>query len=141
MRFGLPLLLSTALAFAQDGATVYKQRCASCHDAPAGRVPPVSALRAMSTRSILASLDSGTMKKQADGLNSAERFALVGYLLSKAAVVTPLPATAFCKADKKPVGDLLQGPQWSAWGVGLTNTRFQDAAAAQLTPTDIPSFG
>ena len=32
------LMLSTQVLSAQDGAAIYKERCASCHEAPAERV-------------------------------------------------------------------------------------------------------
>lgn len=58
---------------AQDGATVYKTDCAQCHDHPVGRIPAVSALRAMTKLSILNTLDHGSMKAQASGLTEAQR--------------------------------------------------------------------
>jgi cytochrome c5 len=46
---GLALqLAASALPSAQDGATAYQQRCASCHDAGADRAPNREAFRAMS---------------------------------------------------------------------------------------------
>ena len=60
-------LLSAASVLAQDGAAVYQARCASCHDAPTGRVPPVSALRAMMLPAILQALEGGSMQLQAKG--------------------------------------------------------------------------
>ena len=56
------------MALAQDGAAIYKQRCAQCHDTPVARVPPVSALRAMDASAISRSLESGPMQTQAAGL-------------------------------------------------------------------------
>jgi hypothetical protein len=44
---------------------LYEAHCASCHDEPAGRVPPVSALHAMDAGSIMRALDTGLMKAQA----------------------------------------------------------------------------
>ena len=65
------LALGAGVACAQDGAVLYKTHCAQCHDAPAGRVPPFSALRDMSPMKVLVSLESGVMKAQAEGLSSA----------------------------------------------------------------------
>ena len=56
----LPLVMIVALSArvlsAQDGAAIYKERCASCHDAPEGRVPAISAIKAMSGEAIYVAL-------------------------------------------------------------------------------------
>jgi hypothetical protein len=48
---------------AQDGATEFKTRCAQCHDHPVGRVPAVSALRAMTKDAILNALGDPMIHK------------------------------------------------------------------------------
>lgn len=138
------LALGIGVACAQDGAVLYKTHCAQCHDAPAGRVPPFSALRDMSPMKVLVSLESGVMKAQAEGLSSADRHALVGYITYPAPKVTPAPASAFCDASAPPrirtatVRESVS--QWIRWGVDLQNTRFQNAAAAGLTAADLPKL-
>src|SRR5690349_8653684 len=42
------LAMSAGLAAAQDGATLYKQNCATCHDGGMDRAPSRDALKAMS---------------------------------------------------------------------------------------------
>ena len=126
-----------ASLLAQDGAALYKVRCASCHDpAPGstpGRVPPVSALRAMGFLPILRALESGVMKMQAEGLSSNERVAVTAYLVLPTPQPEPPPASAFCVG--KPSN---QGPSWSGWSPQPTNTRFQDATAAGISAIDVP---
>ncbi len=141
MRNLLFLLLTATIAFAQDGAAIYKTHCAACHDHPTGRVPPFSALRTMSPAKIMQSLESGPMKTQAAGLTNAELFAVVTYLaapIPKSAL--PPPATAFCNTQSQPLPDVWQGPHWNEWGANIENTRFQDAAAAGFTATDAPKL-
>ena len=58
---------SASLLAAQEGATIYKERCASCHDAPAGRVPPISAIKAMSGEAIYLALTRGAMNETGRG--------------------------------------------------------------------------
>ena len=129
-------MLSCGAAFAQDGAAIYKQRCASCHDVPAPRVPPVSALRAMDASAIHRALESGLMKTQAAGLSAAERQAVVDYLAApKPASGTVTGAASFCPSDVAPFSE---GARWSGWGVNERNTRFQEAIAAGLTAADVP---
>jgi polyvinyl alcohol dehydrogenase (cytochrome) len=132
------LTLGVGFACAQDGAALYKSHCAQCHDAPAGRVPPFSALRDMSPMKVLGSLETGVMKAQAEGLSSADRHALVGYITYPAPKVTPPPPSAFCDASAPRVRDVKR--QWMQWGVDLENTRFQNTAAAGLTAADLPKL-
>jgi len=126
------------VAFAQDSAAIYKQRCASCHDAPGARVPPVSALRAMDASAISRALETGLMKTQAAGLSPAERQALAAYLAApKQASATATGAAAFCQSDAAPFS---AEAHWSAWGVNAANTRFQEAGAAGMTAADVPKL-
>ena len=137
------LLLTTAVVCAQDGAAIYKAHCAQCHDAPVGRVPPFSALRDMGPAKVLNALESGVMKAQAEGLSSADRLALVGYITYPAPKVTPPPSTAFCDGGAPRVRTAtVREPvsQWIRWGVDLENTRFQSTAAAGITADDLPKL-
>jgi polyvinyl alcohol dehydrogenase (cytochrome) len=138
------LFLGVGIACAQDGAVIYKTHCAQCHDAPAGRVPPFSALRDMSPMKVLYSIESGVMKAQAEGLSSADRHALVGYITYAAPKVTPPPPSAFCDAAAprrvRTATVKESDSQWIRWGVDLENTRFQNTAAAGLTAADLPKL-
>ncbi len=141
MRHLLFLVLSAATVSAQDGAAIYKQRCAGCHDAPAARVPPFSALRAMDAASILRSLETGLMKTQAAGLTNSELYALVTYLASPARKsAAPPPAAAFCGSEAQPSSNASQAPHWSGWGGDTANTRFQNATSAGITAADVPKL-
>ncbi len=70
MRYIWLLVLMLPPLSAQDGAAIYKERCAACHDAPEGRVPALSAIKAMSGEAIYAALTTGVMKTQAAGLST-----------------------------------------------------------------------
>lgn len=99
-HLGFLILASTlggATAYAQNGQAIYKEHCASGHDAPTGRVPSFSALRQMDAGSILPSLQTGLMKTQAAGLTNQELYALVTYLATpvRKPTTSPPPA-AFC---------------------------------------------
>jgi len=123
---------------AQDGAAIYKERCAACHDAPQARVPALSAIKAMSGEAIYLVLTSGVMKTQAEGLSTAQIFALLGYIAPTGSS-QPAPATIMptCKgADAFRAG--ATSPQWNGWSTSVTNSRFQDAAAAGLSASDVP---
>src|SRR5579871_6395400 len=67
-----------------DGAALYQQHCAACHEASsATRAPAVSALRAMSPENILQALVSGLMKDQGAALNATEKQTVAEFLTGK----------------------------------------------------------
>jgi len=82
------LLILTVTAFleAQDGAALYKGRCASCHDAPEGRIPSIAAIRQMTGAAIYNALTTGSMKSQTSGLSRQDVIALLVYIAPAGAV-------------------------------------------------------
>jgi mono/diheme cytochrome c family protein len=52
MRYVCLLILSVGILAAQDGAAIYKERCASCHDAAEGRAPKMDALKGMTGEAV-----------------------------------------------------------------------------------------
>ena len=113
-------LIHLALS-AQDGAAIYKERCASCHDMPAARVPSLSAIKAMSGEAIYMALTRGVMKTRAEGLSTAQIFALIGY-------IAPTGGThaAATPASRPPA---------KATGVFATQTHRNGTAGAPRLPT------
>jgi polyvinyl alcohol dehydrogenase (cytochrome) len=137
------LALSARVLFAQDGAAIYKERCASCHDTPEGRVPAISAIKAMSGEAIYVALTSGAMRTHAQGLSTAQIFALLGYIAPTGAANAPsLERT--CKDDASisvaALKSALNAPRWNGWSTSATNSRFQDAASAGLTASSVPAL-
>jgi len=123
---------------AEDGSAIYKERCASCHDAPEGRVPSLIAIKAMSGEAIYLALTSGSMKSRAEGLTTAQIFALLTYIAPTGGTQTPPPSATVrtCKGDGA-VSLAADSPNWKGWGASLTNSRFQAASVAGLTATDV----
>jgi mono/diheme cytochrome c family protein len=85
--FGLgavpPVPTPTAAAPAsasQDGATLYQQRCAVCHEQPQGNVPPRALLARLPRARIAEALSRGAMQAQAAGLSAAQIDAIARYL-------------------------------------------------------------
>src|ERR1044071_610043 len=79
-----------------SGSEIYMQRCASCHDQTAARIPTRDALQKLSPTRILKTLDFGAMMSIAYPLRRAEREAVAKYL-GHGADDPPPPASAFCK--------------------------------------------
>ncbi len=140
MRYLCLFLATVSLLSAQDGQSIYNQRCASCHDHPAPRVPALSTIKAMSGEAIYRALTTGPMKTQSQGLSAAQMFALIGYIGPTGnTTAAPAGAAPLCKTDiafKLTTGT----PQWNGWSTSLTNSRFQDLASAGLAPTDLPKL-
>ncbi len=144
LKLGLFLLLASPYAcFAQNGATIYQRRCATCHDSPNGRTPAIASLRAMSATAILGALETGTMRIQAKGLSAQERMAVSEYLtggLFKRETAPPPPPSAYCGEGANAAANASDKSGWNGFGAGLTNARFQDKDAAGLSGSDVPKL-
>src|SRR6185437_7112363 len=129
------LLLVAVAANAQNGETVYNERCASCHNSATPRVPPESALRSMNLMRVLAALQTGVMKTVGDTLTPQERYAVALYLSAGAApkAAAAPPASAFCAKTAQQFRFSSSGPAWTGWSTSENNWRFQNSTAAGLT--------
>src|SRR4051812_1397368 len=147
----LMLIISTASVLsaqggvpAPDGAAIYKERCASCHDMPQGRAPALGAIKAMSGEAIYVALTTGAMKTQAQGLSIVQIFTLLGYIGPTGGAADPPSLTRTCKADAVSTAtDLksaLNQPRWNGWSTSITNSRFQDESNAGLTALQVPAL-
>ena len=139
IRAFLFLVPAAASAQPDDGATLYKRHCATCHDAGVNRAPLLDALRAMPAARVLASIESGTMVTMANNRTAAERRLIAEFASGKSLdtpLVTAPPATAMCRSNATAF-DPAAGPRWDGWGRNTANTRFQDAGAG-LAAGDIP---
>jgi polyvinyl alcohol dehydrogenase (cytochrome) len=126
--------LAVTAAFAQGGPALYRQNCAVCHDSPAGRTPPLSAVRAMPPHAILTAMESGPMREQARTMTAQERRVLADYLGS----LTTGPIQAAARNLCGPDVTTGTGPGWSGFGAGLKNARFQNRDAAGVSVSDVP---
>lgn len=141
MRYVCLLAVLTSALLAQtpsgpDGPAIYKERCASCHDAPAERVPSLATIKAMSGESIYVALTTGSMKSRAEGLSTLQLFALIGYLVPPGSAKTSESLTPTCKAEKD-FRLTANSPEWNGWSPSVSNSRFQDASGAKLTASQV----
>jgi polyvinyl alcohol dehydrogenase (cytochrome) len=119
-----------------EGAALYKERCAVCHDAPQDRIPPLFLIRRRSAEDVIQTLTDGSMKQQASGLSGDEIRALAIHLTGKQPG-SPIRANLdanICKATGGAIN--LNGPQWNGWGRDLDNTRYQPRPG--IRPEDVP---
>ena len=118
---------SQAQTLSPEGARLYKERCAVCHDNPEGRIPPLFLLRRRQPDEVIHILTAGAMKQQASGLSSDQIQALAVFVTGKpigtGGSVGSLPPATMCKATARPIN--LSAPEWNGWGRDLENSRFQ----------------
>ncbi len=138
------LLLAWATpAAADDGPTLYKQLCASCHDTGNNRAPTRDVLQALTPERVLTALESGAMLSMASGRTGVERRAIAEFVTGKsfaAPLATSPSPQALCRATPGEFANPLTGPAWNGWGVNTQNTRYQDRAAAGLAAADVPKL-
>ena len=126
---------SPPMAAGDAGSELYAARCAGCHSGPAAtRAPSVATFVYMSPRSILATMESGTMRAMAQSLEPGQRRAIVEWITGRSVVETPLPQTAYCDEPPEP-GD--RDVQWSGWGGGPAATGHRSAEATRMTLDDV----
>jgi polyvinyl alcohol dehydrogenase (cytochrome) len=130
LRYFAVILAASCCSAAPDGAALYKERCALCHDRSAEtRAPAPAALRQMSPENIVRALESGLMKEQGAALSAAEKVSVSEFLSGKTA-----------SANQKmcaPATLSTSGPQWNGWGADLSNTRYQPDG---LTAAQVPNL-
>ena len=139
----LGLLTGALPASADDGPTLYKQLCATCHDKGVGRAPTRDVLQAMTPERVLTAMESGAMLSMAAGRTGVERRAIAEFVTGKT-FSSPLDmapsAKAMCRPSPGEFSNPLNGPMWNGWGVNTHNTRTQDRTNAGMTAADVPKL-
>ncbi len=128
------------MAQEQEGAAIYKQQCAICHENSAvTRAPARAALKMMSPENVLRSLESGRMKDQGTLLTAAQRRTIAEYLTGKTfgQDKDAQPAKPGLCANVK-AAFALASTDWNGWGADLNNARFQPAERAGLSADQVP---
>ncbi|HEY6401578.1 MAG TPA: PQQ-binding-like beta-propeller repeat protein [Blastocatellia bacterium] len=125
-------------ATSPEGAELYKQKCAVCHDNPEDRIPPLFLIRRRSAEDVVMTLTSGSMKQQAAGLTAEQIRALAVHLTGKEPG-PPIEANMGanrCAGAAAPIN--LKEPQWNGWGFDLDNSRFQPKPG--IRAEDVPKL-
>jgi polyvinyl alcohol dehydrogenase (cytochrome) len=131
------------------GEAIYKERCATCHDAPAAigapdaaRTPSRQSLSSRSVQQLIAALEpGGVMAAHGEALSAAEKRSVAAFLsASPAAPAGTDPLVGACAPSSAPLPDPASSPAWNGWGNDLANTRFQNTKAAGLTASDVPKL-
>ncbi len=120
-------------------ATLYRERCARCHDGGALRAPDRATMKLLAADRVRAALSTGSMAEQAGGLAPRDLDLLAAYLGSPAAPLAgAAAASASCTSPPPSLDGALVRPHWNGWGNGIAQRRFQSADMARLASADVP---
>ena len=127
---------------ATDGAKVYEEKCASCHNGGVPRAPQLNVMRQKNAEDVLDALETGVMLFVGWGMPDAERKAVAEFVTGKQLGAAQLKATMTNMCPQAP-GEFAMtdgAPQWNGWGVSPANTRFQTAEHAGITAEQVPNL-
>lgn len=122
-----------------SGRQLFNEICAGCHGNTAvERAPSPDVLRAMSPERVYAALTTGSMRVHVAALTDPAVRSVAEYLgerrLRAAGTNTPAAGANACGAGAG--REWVSAHEWNGWG-GVTNTRFQTAAAAAISAGDV----
>jgi polyvinyl alcohol dehydrogenase (cytochrome) len=132
------LFIAIAAALGQapppaDGAPLYAEHCAGCHEGGDGRAPGREALHGRSPQAIVDALTSGPMRYQGMPLNGLERRAIAEFLTGRSGRGPVAGDHAGRCGRVPPMTDPSASPGWNGWSPGIENTHFQPAPQAGLS--------
>src|SRR5204863_1038815 len=115
--------------------------CARCHLNPTEKAPTGEMIREMSPERIYASLTTGSMQMQSEGLNDGQKRVIAEFMSSRT-----LGSSAIGDAKNMPnkcpsnpaMSDPARRPAWNGWNADIANTRFQSDGNPGLTASQIP---
>jgi polyvinyl alcohol dehydrogenase (cytochrome) len=136
--FSCAFLASSLWAAAEDpdGAALYKERCAACHDSGIAdtRIPKREQIATRSPEAILAAMFDGAMIAQASGLNLEEGRAVARFVTGKEFSAPTTVAMPKCEGSGKKVS--LSAGDWNGWSIDSDNSRYQPKPG--MSATDVP---
>ena len=121
-----------AAAVVAHGETLFKTRCASCHDPAVDRAPPKLALTRHFPDDLAATLKTGVMQPMAAGLSDADIDSIAAYLSSDGMTEQADDPPACASTAKFS----LSGSGWNGWSIDARNSRQQRSPG--LSKSDVP---
>lgn len=122
------------------GEQTYTTVCAACHtESNANLAPAKGLLSGMSPHAILAALNVGKMRVQAEQLSPEEREAVAQYLTNRKLIEVVIPESAYT-AFEISEEDINAEFNYSGWGGNMEGTGFRSVAQAGITPENVSSL-
>lgn len=129
-----------ARAIDSNGARLFAQRCAACHEGSNAKAPHRDMLQLLSPQAIMRALDGGSMVQQAQGLSTGERADIAEFLANRrptsAAAAASLPA---CQAAARRF-DFDEPPPFAGWGLQPGNGHYVPPAVAGIDRGNVGSL-
>ncbi len=123
-------------AISEAGKSVFISTCSTCHKDSANSLAPAPALLSgMTARSVLAALDKGKMRVQAEKLSEEQRTAVAQYITNKVLKENSIPKevyTTFSISDHYNTHF-----DQSGWGGNLEGTGYRTAMQAGINQSNI----
>jgi polyvinyl alcohol dehydrogenase (cytochrome) len=126
-----------------NGAKVYEQRCAQCHNGQVARAPKFEFLKVRSPESIVDSLENGVMKFIGLAMSDPDRKAVAEFIAGRPLTgedVLKDTTSNLCPQAPGEFAPSEKDPQWNGWGVTLDNARFQPFEHAGLKAEEVPNL-
>lgn len=118
------------------GEKIFNEVCAPCHEHGGARAPDAYLLKLMTPASIYGTLTTGAMRIQAQGLDDAEKSAVVEFLAGPRGPADGKLLPPRCQGPAAQF-DFGQPPPFSGWGFDPANTRYVDARTSGLSAANI----
>lgn len=121
-----------------DGAALYGQKCAVCHDHSEGRIPPRDMMAGLPVQQVIFDLTFGVMQPQGLGLSAEEIASIAAFVTGKASTPGPQPNPDAnrCAGPGRPIRFDEAG--WNGWGRDVENSRYQPQPG--IKPGDVPKL-
>jgi polyvinyl alcohol dehydrogenase (cytochrome) len=123
----------------ESGWATFQSQCFRCHTNQAGKAPTAWSIRQLTPEEIVAALNRPSHTEGAALSDIQKR--RVGEFMGGRPLGSRNAGEAKSMANQctanPPLRDPSSGPAWNGWGNDLSNSRFQPAAAARLSATDV----
>ena len=120
-----------------EGAKVYQEHCAGCHDTGAGRAPARVILSNMTPRTIYDALTTGAMRVQGSALSDPEKQQVAQNLTGQALLAaSDVPAPRMCDAAHAAF-DRTALPAFKGWGLDDEGTHSVSSRQAGITKANV----
>ena len=121
-----------------DGAALFNERCAGCHDNPEIKAPTREALSHMSKAAVLQAMEFGRMQAEAAGLSKQQKLAMANELASANPPDISWLGRARCDVGRQ--SGIASDARVANWGYGNANDRFQPGDVAGITPRNVAAL-
>ena len=120
------------------GAQVYRETCASCHDAGLARAPQRLLLQDMTPETIHRALTQGAMRPQAEALSAQQKVAVAEYVAGRKLGTSDAAASLKICTGAAARFDLAEPPVFAGWGLDAANTHAIPPAVSGITAENAP---